>query len=79
MPWPEIVTIVHSESKGMSLKSIITRLSFLYAVYYVWIERNNIIFNKECKPVEVTITSIVLMVRSRMLSISNIPMAAGDN
>ncbi|XP_028064890.1 uncharacterized protein LOC114267988 [Camellia sinensis] len=79
VPWPEIVTIVNRESKGKSMKSIITRLSFLCTVYYVWIERNNRIFNKEFKPVEVIIKSIVLMVRSRMLSISNIPIATGDN
>ncbi|KAL7196041.1 hypothetical protein ACSBR1_036130 [Camellia fascicularis] len=77
--WPEIVIIVNRESKGRSMKSIITRLSFLCTVYHVWMERNNRIFNKESKPVEVIINSIVLMVRSRMLSVSHIPSGTSDN
>ena len=76
---PGLKLFVNRESKGKSVKSTITRLSLLCTVYHVWIERNNRIFNKECKPVEVIINSIVLMVRSRMLSVSNIPCATGDH
>ncbi|XP_028090362.1 uncharacterized protein LOC114290625 [Camellia sinensis] len=77
--WPETVILVNRESKGKSMKSIITRLSFLSTVYHIWLERNNRVFNKECKPIEVIIKSIVLMVRNRMLSVSNIPIATGDD
>ncbi|XP_028090262.1 uncharacterized protein LOC114290524 [Camellia sinensis] len=63
IPWPDIVAHANQEGQGKSLKAIITRLSFLCTVYHVWIERNNRIFNKECKPVGVIIKSIVLMVK----------------
>ena len=51
--------------------------AFLCSVYMIRIERNNRIFNKELKPEEVVIKSVIQMVRDRTLSLKNIPRSNG--
>ncbi|KAL7181471.1 hypothetical protein ACSBR1_040377 [Camellia fascicularis] len=77
--WPNIVTYATKETKGNSLRVNIISNAFLCSVYFIWIERNNRIFNKEFKPEEVVIKSVIQMVRNRMLSIKNIPRSTGDS
>ncbi|XP_028105446.1 uncharacterized protein LOC114304489 [Camellia sinensis] len=77
--WPDIVHVAIRESRGKSLKAITTRLSLLCIVYQIWIERNNRIFNKEMKPEEVVIKTIVQMIRGRLMSLYNLPRSAGDD
>ncbi|KAL7254042.1 hypothetical protein ACSBR1_008397 [Camellia fascicularis] len=67
------------ESRGKSLKAITTRLSLLCTVCQIWIERNNRIFNKEMKPKEVVIKTIVQMIRGRLMSMYNLPRSTSDD
>ncbi|XP_028125748.1 uncharacterized protein LOC114322601 [Camellia sinensis] len=76
--WPDSVTFASKETKGNSLRVNIISNAFLCSVYMIWIERNNRIFNKELKPEEVVIKSVIHMVRDRMLSLKNIPRSNGD-
>ncbi|KAL7229757.1 hypothetical protein ACSBR2_008296 [Camellia fascicularis] len=61
--WPDIVTHATKETKGNSLRVNIISNAFLCSVYFIWTERNNIIFNKEFKPEEVVIKSVIQMVK----------------
>ena len=76
--WPESVIFASKETRGYSLRANIISNAFLCSVYMIWIERNNRIFNKELKPEEVGIKSVIQMVRNRMLSLKNIPRSNGD-
>lgn len=76
--WPDSVTFATKETKGNSLRVNVISNAFLCSVYFIWIERNNRIFNKGLKPEEVVIKSVIQMVRNRMLSIKNIPRSTGD-
>ncbi|XP_028089909.1 uncharacterized protein LOC114290215 [Camellia sinensis] len=61
LDWPDIVTYATKETKGNSLRANILSNAFLCSIYHIWIERNNRVFNKECKPEEVVIKSVIQM------------------
>ncbi|XP_028097019.1 uncharacterized protein LOC114296888 [Camellia sinensis] len=79
LDWPDIVTYATKETKGNSLRANILSNAFLCSIYHIWIERNNRVFNKKFKPEEVVFKSVIQMVRSRMLSIKNLPNSASDS
>lgn len=76
--WPNLITLATKETKGRSLRSHILRLSLLCSIYHIWLQRNNRIINKEFKPEEVVIKSIIHMIKGRLLSINNLPRSTGD-
>ncbi|KAL7215410.1 hypothetical protein ACSBR1_027554 [Camellia fascicularis] len=70
--WTDWVGVVAKDCKGKSLATIIKKLGFCCTVYQLWLERNSRVFNKEMKPEEVVLKSIISMIRYRCMALNNI-------
>lgn len=77
--WNDWVGVVARDCKGKSLSTIIKKLGFCCTFYQIWMERNNRVFNKERKPEEVVLQSIICMVRCRCLALKNIKNSPTDD
>ncbi|PWA53131.1 reverse transcriptase zinc-binding domain-containing protein [Artemisia annua] len=67
--WAEIVSGISIRTANNSLWSVIQRLVFGAAVYYIWQERNLRLFQKKFRSEEAVFKIIVDIVRHKLLSL----------
>ncbi|PWA55662.1 reverse transcriptase zinc-binding domain-containing protein [Artemisia annua] len=67
--WAEIVSSISIRTANNSLWSVIQRLVFGAAVYYIWQERNLRLFQKKFRSEEAVFKIIVDIVRHKLLSL----------
>lgn len=67
--WAEVVSGISIRSANNSIWSVIQRLVFGAAVYYIWQERNFRLFQKNFRSEETTFKIIVDIVRHKLLSL----------
>lgn len=68
--WTEVVTYLQPRSRGNTIWSVIGRLVFSAAIYFIWQERNNRVFKKGTRSIEKLHQDIFEVVRLKVLSLT---------
>ncbi|KAK1441009.1 hypothetical protein QVD17_06845 [Tagetes erecta] len=67
--WNDITSWLCSRSKSRSLKNVVARLLVAGAVYYIWQERNNRLFNNHARPPDILSNTILDTIRYRLMGL----------
>jgi len=67
--WNVVVSWLCNRSNSRSLRNVIARLLVAGAVYYIWQERNNRLFNNHASPPDVLTDNILATVRYRPMGL----------